>query len=339
MSRTPDILIVDDEPQVCELIDSFLTDRGLNCQATTSPHRADSLLDAEGPSVLITDVAMPGRTGMDLLGHVRHEHPGCRVILISGVPSTQTLAKALAGGAFDYVSKPFDLERLLQSVRRAMQADAASDLPVRAARAMQVEPHLRQVSIESIRALVHAVEAKDPYTRRHSEHVAAYSVEIARRLGLPEEAVGSIRTAALLHDCGKIGIPDSILTKPGRLVVEEFEQIRRHPVIGYEILSNISAFAGEADIVRAHHERWDGGGYPDGLAGEVIPFGSRVINVADSIDAMLMRRTYKEPFGVHRVLEELQAGRGSQFQPIVADAASEWLIENADRLSQPTCAA
>lgn len=335
-----DILIIDDEPHVCELLEAFLSETGFGCQSSTHPAEAEAAMEDLCPAVIVSDICMPEMTGLQLLGHVRRRNLPSRVILTSGVANTDNLAEALAMGAYDFVAKPFDLDELVSSVTRAMsEAAPASYLPFRAARAMQVEPHLRQVSLESIRALVHAVEAKDPYTRRHSEHVTTYAEAIARRLGADSATVESIRTASLLHDCGKIGVPDSVLTKPGALLAEEFDQIKRHPVVGSEILSHISAFSGEAGIVRAHHERWDGQGYPDGLAGPEIPFGARVVNAADSIDAMLMQRTYKQAYPVETVLEELKRGEGRQFQPLIAQAAFEWLCENADQVRQTVQAA
>ncbi|NLF33006.1 MAG: HD domain-containing protein, partial [Planctomycetes bacterium] len=137
-----------------------------------------------------------------------------------------------------------------------------------------------------------------------------------------------------VHDVGKIGIPDTILTKPGRLTDEERRLIREHPRMGAEILSKISMLDGESRLVLYHHERWDGGGYPDGLAGEAIPLGARIIQLADCIDAMLMRRTYKEPFPLSRVLDELVKGKGTQFDPALAEAAIQWLHRHPERVIQ-----
>ncbi len=327
------ILVVDDDPRICEMIDTYLTPRGLPCTCVGSGPEALTLLEQGEYPLLISDVSMPALSGLELLQHVRAHRPQCRVILTSGLQCAQSLAEALLLGAYDFILKPFDLDQVERSVRQALSDRGPGQyLSLRAARAMLCEPHLRQVSLESIRALVHAVEAKDPYTRKHSEHVARYSIELARHLQVSDDIFESIRTAALLHDCGKIGIPDNILTKPGALTDEEFAHIRRHPAIGFDILAKISLFQTEATLVRAHHERWDGKGYPDGLRGDDIPFGARVIHLADCIDAMLMRRTYKEPYPLERVLQELDAGAGSQFDPRLARAAIDWCSEYSHAL-------
>ncbi|NQT20039.1 MAG: HD-GYP domain-containing protein, partial [Planctomycetes bacterium] len=166
-----------------------------------------------------------------------------------------------------------------------------------------------------------AVEAKDPYTRRHSEQVAHYAVNLAGALGLPPSAVESIRVASLLHDLGKIGVPDRILTKPEPLTDEEFEHIRRHPAMGSEILSSITMFGEETQLIRYHHERWDGKGYPNGLTGEESPLASRIMQVADCIDAMLMQRAYKKGYPVEKMIGELIRCAGVQFDPKIAAAA------------------
>ena len=193
----------------------------------------------------------------------------------------------------------------------------------------------RQASLDSVRALVRAVEAKDPYTRRHSEQVTHYAIHLSRAMGVPPEQAEAFRVAALLHDVGKIGVPESVLTTPQPLTPEEFEHVRRHPGVGADILANITVFAVEALLVRHHHERWDGTGYPDGLRGEEAPLGSRIIHVADCIDAMLMDRSYKKGYPVERMLDELARCSGSQFDPRIAAHAIRWCHSNPHQLIRP----
>ena len=199
-----------------------------------------------------------------------------------------------------------------------------------------VDRRLQSMLLESAGALVRAVEAKDPYTRRHSEHVAFYAEQLCRYGQLPEAMIESVRLAGLLHDIGKIAVPDSVLTKPARLSRQEYAVIRRHPEIGAAILENISLLKAEARLVRFHHESWDGSGYPTGLAGEAIPLGARILNIADSMDAMLMSRSYKPAYSVERMLDELARGGGSQFDPALARAAADWCRDHPDRLILPT---
>jgi putative nucleotidyltransferase with HDIG domain len=329
----PRVLIVDDEPQVCALIRDGLADSGLRCTAVTKPAKAKQLLDQKDFNVMVTDIAMPEASGLDLLAHARHSVPGCKVILITGKPSAEVLAKALSLGAYDYFLKPFDIANLVAAVKGAVADPCDSrHLPLRAAKALEMEFRLRETALESIRALAQAVEAKDPYTRRHSDQVTHYALNIAKRLKCSESEIESIRIAAMLHDIGKIGIPDHILTKPGPLAPSELAMVRRHPVLGSEILRNISVFGQEAMLVRHHHENWDGQGYPDGLQAEEIPFGARIINVADSMDAMLMKRTYKRAYSVRKMLAELARCAGKQFDPQVAAVAVEWCRGHPEKL-------
>jgi diguanylate cyclase (GGDEF)-like protein/putative nucleotidyltransferase with HDIG domain len=184
----------------------------------------------------------------------------------------------------------------------------------------EVNESLRAAYIESAQALVAAVEAKDPYTRRHGDATAAYAEQLACAMNLPEPMQRSMRYAGLLHDVGKIGIPDHVLTKPGSLTVEEFELVKQHPVIGANIVSQISFMRREVPVIQHHHENWDGSGYPAGLAGQMIPLGARVLRVADSFDTMLSARSYKKPFNVAAAITEIVKGKGTLYDPRVVEA-------------------
>ena len=327
------ILIVDDEPQMCLLIRHELSSCGFDCHSVTDPAEAKSLLETEHYDLLITDISMPQVSGLDLLIFTKQHAPKCKVVLTTGLSNREYLAQALILGAYDYIEKPFDMDELVATARRATSdEDEIPQLPVRAATAMELGTQSKQASLDSVRALARAVEAKDPYTRQHSENVTHYATNLAEALDAPQKMKESIRVAALLHDIGKIGIPDHILTKPGKLTDDEFEYIRRHPALGADILANVTLFGQEALLVRYHHERWDGSGYPDGLTGEEIPWGSRIINVADSMDAMLAMRTYKDSYTVAKMLGELARCAGTQFDPDIAQAAIRWCRSNPDRL-------
>lgn len=184
--------------------------------------------------------------------------------------------------------------------------------------------------VESIRALIAAVEAKDPYTRTHSVTVADYTEQIGQRMNLTSQQLAAIRSAALLHDIGKIGVPDAILTKPGPLTEDEFNIIKRHPETALDILSHFSFLTEERPIILHHHERFDGTGYPSGLAGQHIPIGSRIVSVADALDTMLSLRSYKKPHTLEEALEELRSKAGTQFDPEVVQAALAWLDEQPE---------
>jgi response regulator RpfG family c-di-GMP phosphodiesterase len=335
--RSKSILVVDDEPSVCEMVREGLADMGYDCQAVSDPHAAREMIDKSVIDLLISDIAMPGMTGLELLAHARHQAPHCKVILVTGVSSQGFLAEALEQGAFDYLEKPFAMDRLAEMVAGALGQDDGGHLrlPARAAQALQADQPTGHVSWSTIQTLVRAIEAKDPYTRWHSEQVAGYAWHLAGALQVPQGLRHAIRLAGLVHDVGKIGVPDRVLTKAGPLTEEEMEIMRRHPAVGGDILGYVANFTMGARIVRNHHEAWNGGGYPDGLAGEEAPLGSRIIHVADAMDAMLMQRSYKGAYPVEKMLDELMRCAGTQFDPRIAAAAVSWCRHNADKLVLP----
>ena len=192
----------------------------------------------------------------------------------------------------------------------------------------ELQAELRQTCLQSVMAFVAAVEAKDPYTERHSKTVAFYAKKFAERMKLPKDQVDVIRTAAVLHDIGKIGIPDAILTKPTKLTSEEFDLIKQHPRMGVQILEHTRFLKAELPLVLHHHEHWDGTGYPSGLRGEQIPFGARILHIADAIDAMASQRSYQEAFDNQRIIREISLHRGTQFDPTLADVAIDWIRDN-----------
>ncbi len=330
------VLIVDGDPRLCAVLGRELSRCGLSCQAVPDGAEARTRLRGGGFDLLIADISAPGIGDLDLIACLRRDHPSCKVILTADQASREYLAQALMLGVFEYLEKPLRMSELVEVVKRALRGDwAVPQLAVKAAEAIRLRSQAEQASLDSVRALVRAVEAKDPYTRRHSEHVAYYAVSLAQAMGQPETIVESVRVASLLHDIGKIGVPDHILTKRGDLTEAEFAHIRRHPALGAEMLSTITSFRHEATLVRYHHERWDGRGYPDGLRGPASPLGSRIMGVADAIDAMLMPRTYKDAYPLSRVLEELRRCAGTQFDPEIAAIAERWCRANPDRLILP----
>jgi len=337
------VLVVDDEPQICALIGEELSEHGFVCLEAQEADRARAVIDSQPPDVMIADIRMPRISGLELLAYAKKHAPRCRVVLITGNYSRQYVAQALLLGAYDYIEKPLNTCELVEVVAKAVNGGANTPVLVdRAATAMEMNSQVRRASLDSVTALARAVEAKDPYTRRHSEHVARYAVHLAQEMGLPASTVESIETAALLHDIGKIGVPDHILAKPGPLTDEEFQHIRRHPALGANILASITLFGDEAKLVRYHHETWDGEGYPDGLTGEESPVGSRIIQVADSMDAMLMHRTYKKGYSVEKMLGELVRCSGTQFAPEVTVAAVQWCRTCPEKLilaGEPAAAA
>ena len=198
-----------------------------------------------------------------------------------------------------------------------------------------VRLRLQGMDAESTRAMVAAIDARDPYTRAHSVSVAAYAEAIGRRMGLSAPVLASLRKAALLHDIGKIGVPDAILTKPGPLTADEYDTVKRHPEIAIEILGHLSFLEEQLPLILHHHERYDGRGYPSGLVGERIPVGARILAVADALDTMFSPRTYKPAYKIDQVRAELIAGSGRQFDPAVIQATLALLDEQPRLFPRP----
>jgi diguanylate cyclase (GGDEF)-like protein/putative nucleotidyltransferase with HDIG domain len=530
MAEAPaDILIVDDEPEIRSVLRDALASETRRCTTAETGEQAIALLQQRPFDAVVSDIAMPGMSGLDLLAEAQAVRPDCSMVLITGHGSMDWAKDAIRKGAFDYIEKPFDLSSLSDTVDRAVTAgrenreashgpgaepavrthhdpltglpnhscfvdqlkrlralarrtnqpltilmvdvdgfhrineahghnvgdsvlrgigqclrstaresdlvarygwdqfvvvlyetnastaeplarrylenvrgltvgsqaepvtctvsiglcecetgfvEGETDLLRRAGEALveaknrggntfvtwstldrasqwvdlgplasslgamrdacaQLQHQIRQSYLESTRALVAAVEAKDPYTEKHSMTVTHYAVAFARELGLPESQIQTIATAGILHDIGKIGVPDAILTKPGRLTEDEFELVKQHPRMGVQILSHIRFLRGELPLILHHHERWNGRGYPAGLAGEAIPLGARILHLADSLDAMLSARSYKTGYDVTRASRELQTHAGRQFDPNLVSMVTRWLEKNPHQIVLP----
>lgn len=317
------VLVVDDEPNICRLLDRFLQRLGHEVQTAGSVPDAVALLDANVFDLVITDLRLPGPSGLDLLMEVRARAPGTRMILMSAHADITAAATAVERGIDQLVLKPFDLDDLRMRVsdsieRRIRERERDRQREDLEARLQQRESESQMWVLRAAHALTAAVEAKDPYTAGHTTRVSAYALQIA-------EVVGGIdlvrfRLGGDLHDVGKIGIPDQILNKPGPLTLDEFALVKDHPEIGARILEPLIQDSLVIGVVRWHHERWDGTGYPDRLAGEAIPLPARVLAVADTVDAMTSDRAYRSGQSWDRVVNEIQRCAGKQFDPGVVTA-------------------
>jgi putative two-component system response regulator len=318
------ILVVDDEATIREILKRTLESEGYQCD--TAVDASEALIKMEGCAVdlVLSDIMMPGKSGVELLGEIREKCPDTAVIMVTAVADTQTAINAMKQGASDFVTKPFNLVEVMLSVDRALEKKALlmANREYRLRLEDKVEEQteeIRKTFLGAVKALAEALEAKDPYTNGHSKRVTELAVTLARESGMSEQEQEQIRLAGLVHDIGKIGVPEAILHKPDRLTEEEFDFIKEHPAAGERILKPIISDKTVLAIVRYHHERFAGGGYPEGLAGEDIPIGSRLMSVADAYDAMTSCRPYRSALHPEKARNQLLINRGSQFDPDAVD--------------------
>ena len=330
-TTTPRILIVDDEREITEILADLLSE-DYECLKAGSAEQALDCLRASEFQLVISDITMPGMSGLDMIPHVKQLSPDTVVVMISGMQTVESAIGALRLGAFDYLMKPFDLRQVEAVVKRALEHH---DLVVAKQR---YENHLEELveqrtveldralnSLEdsyrsTLKALTAALETRDSETHGHSERVVSYSLRLGREYGLNSEDMKSLEFGSLLHDIGKIGVPDSILRKPAKLTEEEWVRMREHPLHGQQILRGIEFLQGAARVVAQHHEQWDGSGYPLGLSGEHIDICARIFAVADAFDAITSDRVYRRGKSYEAAAQELDDWAGRQFDPKVVEA-------------------
>ena len=329
--RCKRILIVDDEPGIRSVLVGQLSD-GAECITAHSAFDALNKLKHEEFSLVISDIMMPGMTGIELLHFIRKRDAETAVIMVTGVKDINTAVDALRMGASDFITKPFEISAIRRAVERALERRELLianryyreelEKKVRE-RTLELNRALREIEESykiTLEALVTALDAREHETQAHSLRVREYSLTLARQLGLENDDLVHVGRGALLHDVGKIGVRDSILMKPEKLTPEEWAEMKRHPRIGYEILRGICFLAPAAEIVLSHQERWDGRGYPKGLAGADIPLGSRIFAVVDTMDAMTSDRPYRKAMSFEVAREEVRRCSDSQFDPCVVEA-------------------
>ena len=283
------------------------------------------------PDLILLDIKMPGLDGFETMERLKAQMtPGeeIPVIFLTADENQESEMRGLQLGAMNFIKKPFNPEVLSLRVQHTIEL-------VRLQRHLKDEVDRKtqenaSLSLRVVQTLAEAIDAKDTYTNGHSGRVARYSMEIAKRLGYSGDQQQEIYMMGLLHDVGKIGVPDAVINKPARLNDAEYAQIKTHPVMGERILKNIREMPTRAVGARWHHERYDGTGYPDGLSGADIPEAARIIAVADAYDAMTSRRSYRDILPQAKVVDELQRGRGSQFDPAFADIMLGMIAEDPD---------
>jgi putative nucleotidyltransferase with HDIG domain len=347
--REHTVLFVDDEVNILRAVQRLL--RHEPCRVLTASRGSEALglLANESAQVVVSDQRMPEMNGVELLSVIRERHPDAVRMMLTGYTEMNVAVEAINHGEiYRLITKPwndeelkatlrqaFDHYDLKSEIRRLNQVTREQNLKLqdmnrtleakvrdRTKQLADKNQELRIGYVQTIRALAEAVDAKDAYTRGHSERVGVYASKLGRELGLQRELIERIYISGLLHDVGKIGIPDRIITKPDRLTPEEYEEIKRHPEIGARILQPVAFLADVVPCVRHHHEWYDGssGGYPARLVGDQIPLPSRIILVSDTLEAMTSDRPYRKGMALDRVLAELQRYSGTQFDPLCVEA-------------------
>ncbi len=302
MSR---VLVIDDEQIIRDLMLEILEEAGYVAVGAPTAERALELLDDPDFQLVVSDVIMPGLSGLELLEEVRARRPSLPVVLVTGAGTYSTLSEALARGADGLVMKPFSHAEFRDAVASALERSHRSE----------EEVGERVVLPALATALANAIEARDAATRGHCERLATLACWLAERAELSPQDVQTVRLGAILHDVGKIGIPDRILLKADSFDPGELEIMQAHPLIGDRLLEPLSMLQTVRPIVLHHHERWDGAGYPDRLTGEEIPLLARIVAVADAVEAMWADRPYRGSLTVAEIIWELEAGAGTQWDP------------------------
>jgi putative two-component system response regulator len=319
-------LVVDDEPRLRRVLVRLLEGEGFTCSEAGSGVQALEKLERDPVPLVISDLRMPQMDGVALLREILARWPDTAVIVVTAVAEVESAVACLQLGALDYVAKPFHLDevraRVMQALdKRRLILENRSYQQLLEQRVQEQAHRIEELSLERLQALVHFLEEKDPYTRGHSVRVANYSLAVSRALGHNPDVLDTIALGAELHDIGKIGVSEAVLHKAGTLTQAEYRHIMEHPAIGARILGPLMRDAPTAlAIVRSHHERLDGKGFPDGLKGEAIPLEVRVVTVADSFDAMTSARPYRPALSVQKAVQELKEWRGIQFDSTVVDA-------------------
>jgi putative two-component system response regulator len=321
------ILIVDDEESIRTVIAQRLIKENYSCVTASNGKEALRHLYGNNFSLIISDVKMPEMDGMELLSNVKALDPNMMMIVMTAYPEIDIAIEAMRLGAYDFIIKPFDLELMVLTVKKALETKKLQEeledfdnrlrrlVETRTAKLNETLRALKMAHFDSVKVLVGAIDAKDPYTVGHSDRVRKMSLKIGTKLDFREDRLERLEYGALLHDIGMIGIGNEILQKKDPLSPEEYQYIRTHPLIGVKIVEGVEFFKDKIPMIRHHHEHFDGSGYPDGLLGVAIPLEARIILVSDAFDAMTSLRPHHQPIALEDALGELEKGRGKQFDP------------------------
>lgn len=345
----PRLLIVDDEVEVRGVLHDLLGDT-YECTEASSAEEALAQLRELKYELVISDITMSGMTGLEMIPHVKVASPDTVIVMISGMQTIESAINALRLGAFDYLMKPFDLRQAEAAVARALEHHELVTakrryenhleelVEQRTAELDQALDSLENAYRTTLQALTAALETRDAETHGHSERVVTFSLRLGREYGLTTAEMKALEFGSLLHDIGKIGVPDAILRKPAKLTDEEWVRMREHPMHGQQILRGIKFLEGAAKVVAQHHEKWDGSGYPLGVKAEEIDICARIFSVADAFDAITSDRVYRQGRPYEAAAEELNQWSGRQFDPKVVAAFHRVPKEDWDELRRRSLA-
>lgn len=334
--RKATIMVIDDDLINIGIARGILKSK-YNVVTAGSGKEAFELLKTMIPDLILLDLHMPEMNGYEVIHRLKEKeaYKSIPVIFLTADEDGEAEVLGFAEGALDFITKPFRKDIVLQRISRILELDylqknLEAEVDRQSNKAEERGKKMERLALQMIHTLVNAIDAKDPYTNGHSARVAEYSVMIAERMGYNEEELVKVRYMALVHDIGKIGIPDAIINKTTQLTGEEYEIVRAHPVIGGNILKDITEIPEIATGARWHHEMYDGSGYPDHLAGDEIPEIARIIAVADTYDAMTSKRSYRDILPQQVVRAEIVKGRGIQFDPEMADIMVQLMDEDTE---------
>lgn len=330
------IIAVDDEEGIVDSLSIFLKRSGYNFTGVTDPMKAIELVKKQHFDLMILDFIMTPFHGDQVVEEIRKFNKDLYILLLTGhkdlAPPLETIKRLDIQG---YCEKSDKFDQLLLLIESGIKSiEQMNQIRKINSQLTDTYEKLEHAYLESIETLRYTIEAKDIYTRGHSDRVSEISVLIGKKLGLSEQDLNTLRIGGLFHDIGKIGVPDSILQKADKLTDDEYSQIKQHPNIGVHILSNATIFKDILPIVEHHHERYDGRGYPSGLVGENIPYLARIASIADSFDAMSSRRAYRDSLPKEKILSEFMRGRGTQFDPSIDDVFIDILENHFDEIEE-----
>ena len=326
------ILVVDDEMPIRMLLQKILESNGYTCLTSENAAQARDLLAAQTCDLVLCDINMPGESGLDFIRFVLKTYPDTAAIMVSAIGDPHLADSMLELGVYDYIIKPMDRNGILISVANAFRR---RELEIANRSYRRNLEHMVDERTESlrrsmgklenamngiVRAIAHTVETRDPYTAGHQRRVADLAAAIAREVGFTHDQIEAVRVAAIIHDLGKISVPAEILSKPSRLTANEFNLIKEHPQVGYDIVKDIEFPWDVSTMIHQHHEKLNGSGYPLGVSGNDILPESRVLTVADVVEAMASHRPYRPGLGVDVALEEIEKNKGQLYDPEMAQA-------------------